>query len=175
MCATPLSQVMAWTYSQPLRASRGCTVAQPISVFQNHNVVAGPAFRLHASTCGRYHSTSPSGPVVSPWKPRMPYAPSLMMAAGAGHPSYASSASPRWSRYAGSSTSALPPEFDTMARGSWHFKQARRRDCDMPVKQSAQAGHTAVLQMTANSDDQLVISVQAHGVRPVRCRLAPHD
>ena len=35
-------------------------------------VVAGPARRLQASTCGWYHSARRSVPTVSPWKPRTP-------------------------------------------------------------------------------------------------------
>ena len=84
MWARPLSQVMSWTYSQPDASSCGCTVAQPTSVFQNHSVVAGLAAAVHAAMCGAYQSARPSGPVVSPWNPRMPYAPSLMIVTGVG-------------------------------------------------------------------------------------------
>ena len=47
-------------------------MAQPISVFQNHSVVAGVAAADQPAMCGRYQSGSASDPIVSPWKPRTP-------------------------------------------------------------------------------------------------------
>ena len=84
MWARPLSQTMSWTYSQPYSARTGCTLAQPSSVFQNHSVVAGPAAADQDAICGRYHCGRACEPTVSPWNPRTPYAPSLMIVAGAG-------------------------------------------------------------------------------------------
>ena len=75
---------MSWTYSQPNSASTGRTLARPSSVFQNHSVLAGPAAAAQAAMCGRYQRGRSSGPMVSPWNPRTPSAPSLMIVAGAG-------------------------------------------------------------------------------------------
>ncbi len=57
---SPLSQTWQPLYSQPSSCKTGCTVAQPISVFQNQRVVCGVAFSDQA-VCAAC-TTPPSRP-----------------------------------------------------------------------------------------------------------------
>ena len=56
------------TLKNPIVAS----AAQPISEFQNHNVVLGVALSAHALICGSYQLGKPKWSVVSPSNPRTP-------------------------------------------------------------------------------------------------------
>ncbi|ALD14413.1 hypothetical protein AES38_15165 (plasmid) [Clavibacter capsici] len=53
MCETPLFHLTVWAHSRPYEMSSGCTLAYRISVFRNHNVVAGVAALSQVVTCGR--------------------------------------------------------------------------------------------------------------------------